>query len=420
MSARVDALYRRLLTQVAGRRAWRRAVLFAAVLVRETLRDQVHVRAATLAYWSLVTIVPVLIVTVAVLAPLTPPGSVPFHELILSTMLASPVQNVGASVSQWLNEIDLARLGVIGTIGVAFAGSRIYFQVEDAYNVLWNTRPRRSWLTRLVLFYTTVTLGPLLLTAGFQLSDTFEASVGTTALHWVAPATLTTVAFVAGIKALPDAAVRWSPALIGGFASGVAFELAKAGFGIYTRLLGAEDKAAQIYGSLGLFPVFLLWLFLLWVIVLMGVELAYVVQRQGDLIAAEERRIGGDAEARRHPDALFALQCLIVVADRFVAGKGPAPEPDVSHALASDPAYVRAALETLEAAGVLAETPNGYLPALPLSLLTVRDVLLRYREHTRPGMARGAPGEDVVAELLGEGAPRLDTSLLDLTTRAVH
>ena len=417
MSARVEAMYRQLLTRVAGRRAWRSAVLFVAVLVRETRRDQVHVRAATLAYWSLVTIVPVLAVAAAVLAPLTPAGSVPFHEIILGAFLAGPVQDVGATVSAWLGQIDLAKLGVIGIIGVAFTGSRIYFQVEDAYNVLWNTRPRRSWLTRLVLFYTTVTLGPMLITAGFQLSDTFEAQVGTTALHWLAPALLTTLAFVAGIKALPDAQVRWGPAVIGGVASAVAFEAAKAGFGTYTRLLGAQESAARIYGSLGLLPVFLLWLFLLWVIILMGVELSYVVQRRADLLIAEERRIGGDAEARRHPDALFALQCLIVVAERFVAGKGPSPEPAVSHALATDPAHVRAALETLEAAGILAEAPNGYLPALPLPMLTVREVLVRYREHTRPTMARGAPGEDIVAGLLGEGVSRLDTSLQTLTGR---
>lgn len=411
----IEQLYHRLLHRVGERKAWRRAVLFCSVMVRETRRDALVVRAATLSYWTLITIVPVLVLAAAVLTPLTPVGAEPFHKLALQTLLAAPVRGVGETVDQWLSTVDLGKLGVIGIIGVLFTSSRIYFSIEEAYNTLWNTRPKRSWLIRLVLFYTTITLGPLLITAGFQLSDSFEARVGFNELHFLLPAALTALAFVSFIRVLPDTNVRWGPALIGGLSSALVFEIAKQSFGLYTRLLGAEDKAAKIYGSLWLFPVFLVWLNFLWIVVLLGVELAYVVQRRDELIAAEERRLGGDAEARRHADALFALQCLVIVAQRYATGRGPTPEPLVTRALSTDPTFVRNALETLEDVGILAEAPNGYLPALPLDRLTVREVLVRYRERTRPSTGRGAPGGLEVERLLHEGLGGLDTPISTFT-----
>lgn len=413
----VDRVYRAVLTRLQRQPLARRLVQGAVVLARETARDKVGVRAATLSYWSLVTIVPVLVLIAAVLSPLTPEGGAPVHEVLLRNLLAEPVRGVGDQVEAWLAAIDTGRLGVIGIVGVLYTSSRIYFSVEAAYNDMWNTRPRRSWVRRMVLFYTTITLGPLLITAGFQLSDSFGEQVGVTGGHLdhVASVAVTALAFTTFIRALPDTNVRWGPAVIGGLGSAVAFEIAKEAFGLYTRLFGTEDKAALIYGAVWLFPVFLLWLYLLWVIVLMGVEVAYVVQRRDDLLAGEDRRLAGVDFQRRQPDALFALQCMVVVCTRFRDGRGPTPEPDVTHVMAADPLHVAAALENLEAAGVVAETPLGYVPLLPPDRLTIREVVQRYRAITRPDTAPDAPGSGIVEELLGSASSRLDAPLAELT-----
>jgi folylpolyglutamate synthase/dihydropteroate synthase len=55
----------------------------------------------------------------------------------------------------------------------------------------------------------------------------------------------------------------------------------------------------------------------------------------GDIRArSEERLLLGDQYARRHPDALFALQCLLVIARNWVRGQGPTVE-DLRERLAS-------------------------------------------------------------------------------------
>jgi len=390
----------------------RRAIYLAAAFVREAARDQVPVRAATLAFWSLLAIVPVLVLAASILRPFGLSESV--YNVVLSAFLAGSVSEVGAQLNDLLGAVDFAKQGVVGTIGVLFASSRIYFSMEDAYNALWNTRPRRSWTVRFIQYYTTFTLAPLLIAYGFHYSSLVDARIGHQWAALTLPLLVTTIAFVGALRTLPDADVKWSSALIGGFASALAFEIAKVGFNAYVNVFDAGDTAAKIYGSIWFFPMFLLLLYLLWMIVLFGVELAYCIQRRDDLVESEIRRLEGERAARRHADALFGLQCLMVVAERYAAGLGASPETAVTRALHSDPQYVLNALETLEEAGVLAESDKGYLPALPLEELTVREVLIRYRRETRPNIADNAPGADLVGGLLAPGTDRMDQPIADV------
>lgn len=372
------------------------ALVLGAVLFRELHRDAVMVRAATLSFWSLLAMVPVLVLTVAVTRPLGLEAVLPIREVVYRAFLAGPVAEVSQTVDELLIQVDFGKLGIAGVVGVLITGSRIYFSVEEAYNALWNVRTRRTFTTRMVVFYATVTLGPVLVAWGFLMSHRLQAAVDVSSFTWLVPVAVTAVAFVLAIRVLPDTTVRWAPATVGGLVSAVFFEFAKALFGAYTSFLGAADVAAKIYGSLGLFPVFLLWLYVLWTIVLIGVEVAYVTQRRHDLVHAEERRItGGDLG---QPDALFALQCLLAVARRFIGGSGPVSEPTVTKLVGSEPQVTASALDNLCAIGVLAEAEAGFLPARPLQGITAAEVLALYRESVRPRTDGAAPGATLLAQ----------------------
>ncbi len=415
MTNQADALYQRVLAHPATPARARRLLQTLAILAREIVRDQMHVRAATLAYWSLVAIVPALVLVAAVLRPFGAGHAM--SQLLFSALLAGSVQDVGATIDGWLDQVDVTRLGIIGVIGVAFTASRIYFSVEEAYNRLWNVHLKRTFILRLILFYVGLTLTPLLVAGGFQLTGRLQDAFGGSTLRHLLPVLLTAVAFVGAIRILPDTKVRWGPALAGGLTSASLFEAAKVGFNTYVEVLGAGSASTAIYGSLGLFPVFLLWLYVLWLIVLFGVELAYVAQRHDDLIEAEDRHLLGERNKRRHPDALFAVQCLLVVARNFAVGAGPTSEPSVTHALKSEPAFVRDALDTLVEAGILSESDKGYLPASPLERITLHDVIARYRHLTLPALAEDAPGHTVVASLLGGGPEGLDVTVNALVSK---
>lgn len=404
----VHRVYHLLLDRFGHDRVARRALMWLLAFLHEAIRDQVLVRAAMLAYWTLVTLVPLLVLVFATLGLLGSDAAHRIEELLVQVLPASGAQRVQfqAALDEILAGVNFGTLGALGVVFVLFTASRIFFSVEEAYNALWNARPKRSWAIRMVLFYTTVTLAPLCIAAGFSLTGDPGGDGGW--LGFAAPVAITAAAFVGAIRTLPDTEVRWVPALVGGLASAIAFEIAKVIFGLYLDVFSGTSITTKLYGSVAFLPVFLTWLYTLWLIVLIGVELAYSLQRREDLIAAEERRLGGETLARRHADALFAVQCLLVVARRYAAGEGATQEPAVTRALDSDPVFVRNALEILEDTGILAESPVGYLPAVPLERLTLREVVVRYRERTRPATAVGSPGADLIDELLSPAGTRMD------------
>jgi len=413
---RFDQLVRRVLDRVGPRARARWFVLWFAAFVHEADRHGLLVRAATLIYPTLLSIVPVLAVVFAVLDVVGGDAASRVTTLTMGMFLADPVSPVGTQLEGMLSGVNFAGLGIVGVAGVLITSASVYFRVEKTYNTLWNTRCRRSWPVRATMFYTTITVAPLLLAWGFHYSGVLSARSGA---HWVAyltPVLVTAIAFVAPIRMIPDTKVDWIPAIVGGVVSASLFELAKLGFTAYVTIVGSTDAVTRIYGSLGLFPVFLVWLFLVWVVVLLGVELAYCIQRRDDLVAAEELRLRAQDDSRRQADALFAVQCLLVVARRYMDGTGPTPEAVVTGVLASDPPFVRDALETLEDTGILVETSSGYLPAAPLDQLALRDVLVRYRERTRPQSGAQAPGATLMASLLAPEVECLDVSIATLAS----
>ncbi len=385
---KLDRLYQQVLERRLPR--WVRT-LFEAVLllVREISKNQLHIRSATLSYWSLVAMVPVLVLAAVVLRALGM-AATPIRELLFRTVLAGAVQEVGSTLDGWVENLDFAGLGIAGLLGVLWTGSRIFFQAEEAYNHLWGVPLRKGLVGRLLLFYAGVTLGPLVLAYGFHLTESL--SVDPNVLSTLAPIVLSTTAFVAAIRLLPNTKVRWTPALAGGLISGVLFELAKLAFSAYTGILGTQDSNAAIYGSLALAPIFLLWLYILWLIVLVGVEIAFVVQHWEELRASAARRLRSDHVV--YPDAWFALDILLSLVRQFRESGGPVPITALATKMGKEELMLMPVLQVLEEGGILASTERGYLPAKPVENLLLREVVENYRALTLPlGGSTGLLGE---------------------------
>ncbi len=349
----------------------------ALLLWREVTHDQLLVRAATLSYWSLVAMVPVLLLAAVVLRALGMEAT-PIRELLFRTLLAGAVQEVGTTLDSWVESLDFGGLGIAGLLGVLWTGSRIFFQAEDAYNHLWGVAVRKGMMGRLLLFYAGVTLGPLVLAYGFHLTESL--AVDPNLLSTLSPIILSTVAFVAAIRLLPNAKVRWMPALVGGLTSGIFFELAKLAFSAYVDVLGTRDSNAAVYGSLALAPIFLLWLYILWLIVLVGVEIAFVAQHWKELHLSTDRRLRADHVV--YPDGWFALDILLNLARLFREKGGPVLLPDLAERTAHEELLLTPVLEILEEGGILAATERGYLIARPLERLRLREVVESYRSLT--------------------------------------
>jgi len=358
------------------------------VLVQETIRDRLHVRAAMLAYWTAVAIVPLLMLGFALTGPLGLADETrdAVRQLLYDTILASSVEELGAALDDLILRTNLGTLGTIGVLSTMLIGSQLFFNMELAYNDIFRARVDRSWILRFTLFYACLTLGPVLLAAGFVLSARLGADAANTPLvAAVLPLLTSTPAFVVAIRLLPCSTVNWRAAFTGGAVTAVLFETAKLGFGIYLDVFGTRDNMALIYGSVAFLPVFLIWTYVVWLVVLFGVEVSYLVQHHGSLVDAQ-RRVAADRNAqRRTPDGFFALAVMTALTERFLHGKQPAQPAQLADEMGADPRHVQAVVDVLKDAGIIVVTDDRRVtPARDPDRIAASSVLEAWREHAAP------------------------------------
>ena len=399
---------------------WARRVLdwvhTGIVVVRQTGEDKLHVRSATLAYWSAVGFVPLLVLGFALTAPIGIREAAldAVRELLFESLLVSDDNQVIGVVEALLDRVDLKTLGWFGVGGIMLIGSQIYYASELAYNDVFNTRIRRNWFFRFFMFNAVIVGVPVCIAGGMILSSQYAQ--GLRFSGWWASMLLTTVVLVSAIKLLPNTRVRWRAAIMGGAISAALVEASKYGFSTYMDLLGTKDNMTRLYGSVAFLPVFLLWLNVLWLVVLMGVELAFVVQNRRTLVEAQAERAADPHAILRRPDGLFAVGVMVALAQAEAASEdGTADLFSVAGRCGVWSGHVRDALSVLEAAEMVRLTKDRrYSLVLPSDDLRVSEVHRRWAEVASPRLhARDEVG-DLVLRLQARLEGEMDATLATL------
>ena len=399
---------------------WGKALLEAThaghVIFRSAVRDRLAVRASMLAYWTTVAMVPLFLLAFALMRPLglTEETENTVRNFLLQTIVAGSTNDLTSLLSDIFASANFGTMGILGVTGVMGFGMQLYFKVERAYSDIFGVRLRRSLLQRFTIFYSAITLGPILLAMGVIASRKLTVLAGGEITLWsrLVPLMFTAVALIIGIKLLPCVRVSWRAALIGGFSSAVLFELSKSGFIWYTTLFGTRDTMKVLYGSLGFLPVFLLWLYVLWLVVLVGVEIAYHVEHWKPLMDAQRRRAVDPNDERRQPDGFFALYVMSAISERYLRGDGPATIEYLSDDLRAYPNHILLVADVLVDAGLLVETEDQALvPSRPPHMIEAKDVIRAWRELAVPPLRPEIAGARLVDDGVGALEDALATSL---------
>jgi len=171
----------------------------------------------------------------------------------------------------------------IGFLLLLATSLRLVFIVEGVFNAVWGAPRRRAPLARAAIYSIVLfALGLLLGTVGLGLQHLRASQVGvrllgSPLLDAASPFVIELIALVLLYRFLPNARVRWVPALAGAGFAALALELLRFLFGAYVHGL---SRMNIITGSLTLVLFTLLSIYFVWVLILLGVELASVVQKR--------------------------------------------------------------------------------------------------------------------------------------------
>ncbi len=372
---------------------------FWALVVRFFWKNRCQVRASALAYTTLMALVPLLAVSVSMLAlfQISNAKSAIDHWIAQLVQHVAPTLGLsgqqGAEASReavvtnivtYVSNIRFGTIGVTAMIGLVFAAISLMRTIEAAFNDIWGVTRSRSWWNSILLYWGVLTLGPAVLalvTTSSYVRATFDhvewmqrlplLGVLNTALL---PIVTLTVAFGLFYLLMPNTRVDPKAAAVGAAVAATLWWANTQLGALYNTRVVTYSK---IYGSLGAVPLFLLGLYFSWLILLFGSQVAYVFQNRGAYL--QERQ----AESIHQNGREFAaLRLMTAIGQAFQRGERPQGAALLANRLGIPPRLASHLLRSLSAAGLLHETAGAdatYVPAKPLTDLTVHGILLAIR-----------------------------------------
>jgi membrane protein len=382
-------------------------------------------RAASLAYTSLLSLVPLTVVAFGLLASFATSTEyigrarefifkqfVPDNQFV-SDVLAY-IENFSAAASQF---------NVTFVLFLVVTALLLVNSIEYALNATWQVFEPRPWSQRLAVFSAILLVAPPLVLSGYYFYEKFahsdfltETGVMSLIYRAVLPYFFDWIAFLALYFLVPKAPVRFWNACFGGLVAAVLFNLAKAGFAIYLRDFASYST---LYKSIAAVPVSLVWLYLSWIILLFGAEVSYQSQylpRVGNLFKQSVLSIG---DARM----MLAIQSLVLIESAFSQGRDLPSDIELAEKLGCSTVVLKPTIDSLEKAGIVTRGDSREMPitllksAERISIAEVRDALFgaRVALHYPEAMARlfsslaGGQGlEKISLAQLVEDAPRAE------------
>ena len=262
--------------------------------VSEWRKDKVPKLAAGLAFYTVFSIPPLLLIVIGIASQF-------FGEEVARGHLLTQLSGlVGTSVAETIQDVlrnfqlqqDGRSVALVGVVMLLLGAAGVFAELQDSLNQIWEVKPKKySGLfgflrKRLLSFGMVLVLGFLLLvsliitsliTAGLNYTGN---SVALVPEAWQIISTLITFVivtflFAAMFRFLPDAKIGWRDCWIGAVITAFFFTIGKFFIGLY---LG-KSATVSAFGAAGSLVLLLLWVYYSAQIFFLGAEVTQTVAR---------------------------------------------------------------------------------------------------------------------------------------------
>ncbi len=253
-------------------------------LVECILEDGFRERAQALSYTTILSIVPFFAVSFSVLKSFNVHQSlVPVIQSAFDTFAGDNNEYAKVFI-EFVNNVQVGVLGATGFVVLFYTAVNLISTIEGAFNRIWHLEKGRKFLQRVSNYLVVILVGPVLL---FAMISFFSGSLITQFFYKDFSAqvheligrgfTLTVLTIIIGIAYLfiTNTKVKFIPALVGAFFAAILWHLSGV---IFTRFIASSAQYSGIYSSFAGVILFLLWMYFTWLIILVGNQLAYLVQ----------------------------------------------------------------------------------------------------------------------------------------------
>lgn len=392
--------------------------LFLREVIREFWFIEGTSRAASLAYTTLLSLIPLLVAFTHILKEYFAsifPGFQVQIDTIMNAVLPYRSPQITYHLARFAE--NAATASTVGAIAFMFVAFRLFVAVEGAVNQIWKVRSARGYRQKIIAFTMLFFWGPLLMGLSFTTTSMLERNRYLRVLFegdlifMVVPVFVLFLGFTMLFWLVPSTRVRLPAAMVGALVTTGLFTLVRYLFGIYAAYL-VSGRLNLIYGTVGLAIIFLISIEVMWSVILLGVEISYVWQNLYGVLRATEQQVQDEPQF----DLYFALRALIEIARRFDRREEPPSAYRLAEQFNTTDSQMMRVMRKLEDGKLVAETGGdwiGYVPACDPDRISIEEVVV-----TMEGVMRLVPDlgpEDRERAVVGQ----LFTTLNQCTAQAL-
>lgn len=299
-----------------------------------------------------------------------------------SDPLRDEIDTLITEITEKAYQLNFQNVGGLGLLLLIWGAMGLMVTVEQCFNRIYDAPSGRPWYQRVMLYWAVLTLGPFLLAVSFYLADAAAKQASSMAVigpllafagHFTGLG-FRWLLFLLLYRLMPNTNVNLRPALVGSLVATLLWSLGQWGFALY---VSHAVSYSALYGSLGLIPLFLIWLYLSWLIVLFGLALSYTLQtlRGWQVKQGESRR-----EANLRADPRWLIPMIAQIGQAFLRGV-TTDRQTLADALGLPRHAINALAVQLEEAGLIYQVqggkrqPSGYALARPPEKISIGQLI---------------------------------------------
>ena len=394
---------------------------------RDIADGQLTLRAMSLVYTTLLSLVPLLALSFSVLKAFGVQNQVRPTLLAFLAPLGEKGVQITDEVIRFVNNIKVGVLGAVGLAMLIYTVTALMQKIEHAFNFVWRVERPRPLAQRFSQYLSVLMVGPVLVFAALGITAAVFGSQAVQSLIAVEPlgllvgfaARLLPYLFVIAAFAfiymlMPNTRVRLGSALVGAVVAGSLWQTLGWGFAAF---VAGSTKYTAIYAGFAIVIFSMIWLYLNWLIVLVGASLAFYHQYPAQLATP-----GRELQLSSRVKEKIALLVATFIGRNYYTNAPAWSLAALAGRIGVPLGSVETVIDALMRAGIVTETadePVRYLPARAFETISVKDLLdaVRTAEEGPSLAAETLPREPEVEILLARLDGAIDASLRGRTLR---
>jgi len=362
------------------------------IAARGFLNDKVELRASALTFYTLISIIPIVAIALAIakgfgldqnlIAIITRSKEFETYNELLTPLLERAIMTIQGTHGEYI--------AGVGIIILFWSVVSLLSQIENSFNHIWQVSSSRAWYRKFTDYLTIMIVAPIFLILSSSITIMISKNLNeflnhTSMLTYFKPAVsfllqfipylLTWIVLTLLFIVMPNAKVKFLPALLSGIITGTFLKILQ---WLYMDLQFGITKLNFIYGGLAAIPLFIIFLQTAWIVILLGAELSFANQNVSRYEFESEALNVSHFQKRA-----LLLVIFHMIIRNFSLGEKPISAEKISKSLNIPVRLARDILDDLSGTSLVSiiheneQKERLYQPAIDINKLTVSFVLAR-------------------------------------------